>query len=96
MKNVSERQLKTAIFLTVDEYETILKEIFSIKVIVHADLDGIWYETDERENSNVEDPDYVDNELLNELAKYFDVKEVTSVHADDCICETGIWIIYKN
>ena len=87
MKNVKPTQLKTAICLTSDEYENVLQEIFGQKIVVHADLDGIWYE------ASSDDCD-VDNNLLEKLKEYFDVNDVTSVHADDCEY-VGIWIIYR-
>ena len=96
MKNVRPNQIKTAIFLTVAEYENILKEIFGFNVIVHTDLDGLWYETGEILTEEVEITDEVGSDLFCKLATYFDIKEITSLHADDCIDEVGIWIIYKN
>ena len=86
MKNVRTEQLKTVIVMACDEYEQILSKIFNEKVIIHTDLDGIWYEVNA-------DDDFEAN--LNAcLANYFGVTEVTSIHADDCE-EVGIWITYK-
>ena len=85
MKNVRTEQLRTVIVMACDEYEQVLSEIFNKKVIVHTDLDGIWYEVDA-------DDDF---ENLNaHLANYFGVAEVSTVHADDCDY-AGIWITYK-
>lgn len=90
MRNVKEHQLKKAIVLSVEEYEEVLHEIFGVRIIVHADLDGIWYEF---ENDNEYNED-IDTALVENLAIYFDVNEITSIHCDDCdYC--GIWIIYQ-
>ena len=89
MKNVKENQLKKAIFLELEEYEEILSTIYERTVQVHSDLDGIWYEYNEEA---VEDE--IENVLLEKLTDYFDVDEVTSVHADDCDT-VGIWVVYK-
>ena len=35
------------------------------------------------------------DELHKGLAKYFDVKEVTSVHIDDCDF-IGVWVVYRD
>lgn len=88
MKNVSERQLKTCIFLTQSELENILTEIEGKAITVNVSLYGL--EPCDEGNQT----DY-DNEYLNSvLSEYFDV-EVTSVHCDDCEM-TGIWICYKD
>ena len=90
MKNVRDSQLKKAIFLEKEQYEEALLEIFGIDVSVHPDLDGIWYEYNEEALE-----DEIENVLLEKLADYFDVDEVTSVHADDCDT-VGIWVVYKD
>ena len=89
MKNVRETQLKTAIFLELEEYEEILSTVYERTVRVHPDLDGIWYE------AIPEEPHEDFNDIHEKLSKYFDV-EVNSIHADDCEYQVGIWIIYKN
>lgn len=92
MKNVNKRQQKTCIFLSLEEYEKVLANIFGVTVIVHTDLDGIWYETAPSRADMIADD--FENDINKHLAEYYDVKEVTSVHADDCD-EVGIWIAYK-
>lgn len=86
MQNVRESQLKKCIFLTKDEFQEILETIYEAPVVVHPDLDGIWYE------SSVE---IDDANLLVKLKEYYDVKEVTSIHCDDCDY-VGIWVCYKD
>ena len=86
MKNVKEKQLKNCIVVSVAEMENILEKIYGEKITVHVSLDGLWYEA---ENIDVDD-----ESLLLDLANYFDVKQVTSVHCDDCDY-VGIWICYN-
>ena len=86
MKNVRATQMKTVIVLGCDEYEQIIADMYSDKVSVHLSLEGIWYESGD---------DLFDNEtLFADLAKYFDVSNITSVHCDDCDYP-GIWICYQ-
>lgn len=92
MKNVNKYQKKTCIFLTLEEYEEVLTHIFGTTIVVHTDLDGIWYETCPSRADMIDDN--FENSINNHLAKHYDVKEVTSVHADDCE-KVGIWIAYK-
>ena len=51
----------------------------------------LFYEDPEEEIE--ENKEITDIETL--LAKYFDVKEVTSLHIDDCDT-IGVWIVYKD
>lgn len=40
--------------------------------------------------------DSLDTNILHaKLTGYFDVKEITSIHSDDCDC-IGVWITYKD
>lgn len=87
MKNVSERQLKTCIFLTQTELEHILSEIEGKPITVNVSLYGLE-PCDEGNES-----DYDDEYLRDVLSEYFGV-EVTSVHCDDCDV-VGIWVCYK-
>lgn len=79
-------QLKTCIFLTVEEFECVLNEIYGQHITVHCDLDGCWYESDK-------DLDICDSDICVELSRYYGVN-VTSIHVDDCDI-TGVWICYK-
>lgn len=36
-----------------------------------------------------------ETQICSLLATYFDVAEITSIHADDCDL-VGVWIVYKN
>ena len=70
MKNVRANQLKKCVVVSVSEMESVLKEIYGEPVTVHVSLDGVWYECD-----NI---DIDDESLYVDLAKYYDVKTVTS------------------
>lgn len=88
MKNIREYQLKKCIFMSSDEYERIIKEIFGQNIDVEFTLDGMIIGELDDENEIYWD------EIASNLARYFDVKEVTSVHMDD-IDAIGVWICYK-
>lgn len=89
MKNVADYQLKKCIFLTAEEFENVLKEVYpDNEVNVNYDMDGITVDIDD-ESSDPSD----DLELLEKLANYYDVADVTSVHMDDCDY-IGVWIAY--
>lgn len=85
MKNVKESQLKKCIYLTEDEYKRILDEIYETDVKVNCASDGLWYESD------VDIDNYC---LMKDLRDYFGVKDVVSIHGDDC-AYLGIWIAYN-
>ena len=89
IKNVNKYQLKKCILLTLDEYKKILFKIFGgTNIIVYYDLYGLCvYRSENYDQLSTE-------ELNNKLVKYFDVKQVTSIHIDDCDV-TGVWIVYK-
>ena len=86
MKNVRKNQLKKCIFLTIDEFEEVVREFFGDDTRVEAGWDGIILEANE-------DP-LCTEEVLAGLAKHFGVSEVTSYHIDDCEV-VGVWIVYK-
>lgn len=94
MKNVQEWQLKKCIFMSSDEYDKIVKLLFGSHIEVEFSCDGMWVG-----NPNADVLDEVCeislDELFEKLAEYFDVKQVTSVHMDDCD-EIGVWICYKD
>ena len=87
MKNVKNNQLKTCIYLTSDEFTDIVNEILDDVEDVEYALDGFTIYT----TNDVADVD----ELHEALRKYFDVKEIESVHTDHCEY-VGVWITYKN
>ena len=88
MKNVSERQKKTCIFVRAWEYEDLVKSLFvdegNVSVTFYED--GVSHELND---------DSIDTSVLySRLAEYFDVETVTSVHLDNCL-ELGVWICYQ-
>lgn len=89
MQNVRDLQKKTCLILTRTEFDEVIDSIYDGEVETHYSLDGISlnYTDDEREFSY--------DVLHNDLANYFDVNKVTSVHIDDCDY-TGVWIVYKD
>ena len=88
MKNVRKEQLKTCVFLEEAEFNGIIKKIFGNKAYVIYDDDGFVVQVNG-------DDDCINSETLNkELANYFDVAKVTSVHLDDCEYR-GIWEVYR-
>lgn len=92
MKNVRPGQLKTAVFLNLDEFSYVVRAVFGNGTNFETALDGITVYTVDEED----DYTYLeDDEICEKLATYFDVAQVTSFHADDCKYP-GIWIVYKD
>lgn len=90
--NKKDRQLRNCIFLTFDEYKSLIFELTDGLKQVLYEYDGIYY-TNTKEANNTQT--YWNGDIEDALSKYFDV-EVTSVHADDCDCGyLGIWICYR-
>lgn len=86
MQNVTPSMLKTSIFMTSDDFTRLVTHLFPGVQVDYA-LDGISYDYEE---------DSLDTNILHaKLAGYFDVKEITSIHSDDCDC-IGVWITYKD
>ena len=78
---------KKCIFLTSDDFEYALDEALGTDINVEYELDGITISDED---------DCIDTDKVREaLAKYFEVREVTSFHIDDCE-EVGVWIVYKD
>ena len=88
MKNVRENQLKKCIYVEAEDFTAIVQGLFENEHIdVTYTVEGLDICTDN---------DVVDvGELFEGLAKYFDVKEVTSIHIDD-FDFIGVWIVYKD
>lgn len=84
MQNVRPENLKTAIFTTLDEFRNLVYELCGENSDVDYDYDGISF-GDEDGNSEP---------VIEKLCEHYGVKEITSIHADDCDM-VGIWIIYK-
>ena len=106
MKNVRDSQLRTSIVISHEEFDHILSELTSNMVKASYTLEGIDYEPnyhwgevlpeDEME-AYVDENFYEDiTKFYKKLAGYFDVKEVTSIHIDDCDSPVGVWITYKD
>lgn len=87
MKNVNERQIKKCIFKELDEFKQDVAAFFGDDTTVEYYGDGILIEANEEA--------LYTEEIHAGLAKYYDVKEVTSVHTDDCEI-VGVWIVYKD
>ena len=91
MKNVEKWQLKTCIFMDMDEFDEIIKNVISKDIIVTYGLvDGIYFE-----NKNKPEEFINERDIYKELAKYFDVKTITSIHIDD-FDEIGVSICYHD
>lgn len=91
MKNVKSWQLKTCIFMDMDEFDEIIKKVVSENIIVSYGLiDGIYFE-----NKNNTEEFINEQDIYKKLAQYFDVKTITSIHIDDFDI-TGVWICYHN
>lgn len=88
MKNVKDYQLKKCIVMKTYEFESLIKKLLGNAVEVEFTLEGIWIGyTNDTSEIPFED-------LSAKLAEYFDVKDITSVHLDDCY-QIGVWICYK-
>lgn len=86
MKNVLDSEKKTCIFKTIDDFKRDVRTASKGSVKITTELDGISFEDTIKNDS-------ADN--INRLmADYYDVKEITSIHIDDCDY-TGVWICYK-
>lgn len=87
MKNVRENQLKKCIFLTLEEFDETIKEIFGPEASTLYQYEGIFID------SGNDDVEYDNDEILTRLSDYFDVN-VTSFHSDNCEY-VGVWVCYK-
>lgn len=88
MKNVRESQLKRCIFLTLEEFDEIIKEIFGPQATTLYQYEGIFID------SGNDDVECDDDDILVRLSEYFDVN-VTSFHSDNCEY-VGVWVCYKD
>ena len=87
IKNTKDWQLKKCIFLSDNEFETIMQKSFGDDVRVEFSSDGIWVDSDSRDTIISTD------EINDRLSNYYGVT-VTSVHIDD-YDEVGVWVCYK-
>ncbi len=83
MKNVTQNQLKKAIFYTLDEFRNLVYELCGDDADVDFDYDGLSFNDSDGNSQGV----------ISALEEYFEVT-ITSIHADDCDY-VGVWIIYK-
>ena len=88
MQNVRKNQLKKCIVLEVEEFNSLLHQLFGENIETDYSLDGLYIGFENGDNLDTQ-------ELHDKLAEYFDVDEVTSIHIDDCDV-TLVWIVYKN
>ena len=84
MKNVLQRQLKRAIFMRYEEFKSLVNELCGDESCVDLDADGIDFA-----GSNGDS-----NSVIEALNEYYDIS-ITSIHADDCVSDAGVWICYK-
>ena len=89
MKNARESQLKTCIFVELDEFRRVIAEVLGDDIRVQYDYEGISFECEDEEDI------LCTEEVFAALQNYYGVREVTSVHADDCEV-IGVWIAYKD
>lgn len=87
MKNVRKEQAKSCLCLGIDDFRDDIRKIYGNQAEIIAELDGLTIQKNEEEI--VEDED-----LLVQLAQYYGLDEVTSVHIDDCD-SVGVWVVYK-
>lgn len=88
MKHVYTHNLKSCIFITTDTFNEVLNKIYNNSISVTYDYEGITVENNKTSDT------ISTSDLLEKLAEYYDVTEVTSIHIDDCEY-TGVWICYK-
>lgn len=86
MKNVLDSEKKTCIFKTIDDFKRDVRTASNGDINVTTELDGISF-------NDITKNDFADN-INDIMADYYDVKEITSIHIDDCDY-TGVWICYK-
>ena len=81
MKNLNKANLKTCIFLRKDEFKRICKDL---EIQIEIEFDALYF------NSPSE------SEALSQLAKYFDVERISSIHTDSEEFDLGVWLVYRN
>lgn len=89
MKNIKENQLKKCIFMTFDEFKSVIEEITTGLCTVEYEYGVYLVDTD----IALETYTTWEENILETLSKHFDV-EVTSYHSDSCDV-IGVWICYR-
>ena len=79
--------LKKCIFMPYQNFTRLIKHLIGSDVDVTYELDGMTISSENHEIQN--------EDVHKELAKYFEVAEVTSIHCDDCD-DIGVWIVCKD
>lgn len=87
MKNVNSGQIKKCIFKELEEFKQDITTFFGNDTTVEYDGDEIIIEANEDALYTIE--------IFSGLAKYYDVKEITSIHTDNYEV-VGVWIVYKD
>ena len=92
MKNIDNDMLKNCIVMSEAMFNTHLEKAFpNIKYYVDMDYEGISIIDEETGIDVCNEPSF-----LEDLAKYFDISKITSIHIDDCESVIGVWIAYQD
>ena len=89
MKNIRENQLKTCMFMYLEEFKDLIHKVTDGLKAVDYEF-GLFYLCTEKAD---ETGTYWNEDIKVTLSKYFDIT-VTSIHADDWD-DTGVWIVYE-
>lgn len=95
MKNITEYNKKTCIFKTVEEMNDDIKAAIDPTANINVCLDGVEFTKTFADFKEPYTDDISEEEIFSKLAEYYDVKEITSIHIDDCDM-AGVWICYKD
>lgn len=95
MKNIKKTELLTCIYKSYDDMLEEIKEMFGPTANINISSDGIDFTYEMEDFIFGETRSLPFEELAKEMTQYYDVKEITSIHVDDCIEQPGIWICYK-
>lgn len=84
MKNVTQKQLKCTIFMCYEEFKDLVKKLCGNEAYVGIDSYGLDFAGPEGDSHAV----------IEALSEYYDI-HITSIHADDCEEQPGVWICFK-
>lgn len=91
MRNIKNEILKKCIFISFEDFKSLVEKVTDGLLTAGYDLEGIWYEaTNKAEAEGV----YWQEDIEETLSKYYDI-EITSIHADDCD-DIKVWICYQD
>ena len=89
MKNINNRWKRNCLCIPCDEFEGVIYNLYQGKVEINYDTEGCgWYPL------HHENVDIYESDVMNDLAGYFGVKEITSIHTDN-YSPCCFWISYK-